>query len=206
MTRLMLKRADVFLTRGPGLVSRLIRFFTRAIGESRTQVNHVGIVVEDGPLQDVNVIEALSKVRRHSLWATYGPPRRDWVAIFRPTNLTDAEIEAVVKEAERHWREADGYGYVKIVLHFLDWLLLGAYVFRRLARMERYPICSWLVADAFKEADKSFGVSPGAASPDDIWDFIQRHPDIYEEVYPLAPLREEAIEKVAGLPTANPPD
>jgi hypothetical protein len=28
-------------------------------------------------------------------------------------------------------------------------------------------------------------LNPGAASPDDIWDFIQSHPEIYECVHPL---------------------
>lgn len=199
----MLMRADVFFTRGPGLVSRLIRVLTRTIGESRTQVNHVGLVVEDGPLQEACMIEAVRTVQRHGLWETYGPPRKDWVAVYRPTNLTDAEVTAVVGEAEKHWRNAESYGYGKIACHILDWMLLGAYVFRRLARSERYPICSWLVADAFKEAGKNFGVAPGAASPDDIWDFVQSHPSIYEVVYPLAPLREAAAEQVA---TTNPPD
>ncbi|MCD4690143.1 hypothetical protein K8S17_01635 [bacterium] len=191
MGQLMLKRADVFLTRGPGFVSRMIRFVTRTIGESRTQVNHVGIVVEDGLLREVAIVEALSKVRRRGLWEAYGPPRKDWVAVYRPINLTEAEVTIVVTEAEMHWKKGHTYGYVKAVCHFLDWLLLGAYVFRRLARSKRYPICSWLVADAFKEAGKYFGVPPGAASPDDIWDFIQSNPDVYEVVYPLAPLREE---------------
>jgi hypothetical protein len=200
---LLLRRADVFLTRGPGLVSWLIRFLTRRIGEKRTKVNHVGLVVEDGRLQDVSIVEALRSVKRHSFWATYGPPRRDSVAIYRPTNLTDAEVDLIVNEAERHVDYR--YGYLKIVAHFLDWVLLGAYVFRRFAKSERYPICSWLVADAFKEAGKYFGADPGAASPDDIWDFINEHPDVYEQVYPLAPLRQDTIDEIASRSAPNPP-
>jgi len=80
------------------------------------------------------------------------------------------------------------HGYVKAVAHFLDWVLLGAYVFRRMARSKRYPICSWLVADAFKTAGKHFGVAPGAASPDDIWDFMQAH---YETIHSLRPLKAD---------------
>ena len=54
----------------------------------------------------------------------------------------------------------------------LDWILQGAYVFRRLTSDQRYPICSWLVAHAFSKAGKNFGVAAGAAQPDDIWDFV----------------------------------
>jgi len=47
----LLKPGDIFFTRGPGLFSRAIRFFTRSIGEKRSKVNHVGVVVEEGGIQ-----------------------------------------------------------------------------------------------------------------------------------------------------------
>ncbi len=181
-----LKPADVFLTKGKGSVSRAIRFFTRGIGESRTQVNHVGVVVESGNLKTAVVVEALTRVKRHRLWNKYGPPKKDSVAIYRSKNLSQDEIEAIVAAAKSYVGRR--YGYFKIFVHLVDWILLGAYVFRRLARMDRYPICSWLVAHAFGKAGKHFGVEPGAAAPDDIWDFIQGHPQIYEEIYSLKPL------------------
>ena len=34
-------------------------------------------------------------------------------------------------------------------------------------------------------ANKHFDVDPGAAEPDDIWDFVDKHKDKYEEIYPL---------------------
>ena len=64
------------------------------------------------------------------------------------------------------------------------WLLLGAYVFRRLAG-DRYPICSWLVAHSFKKARLFFGVEADEAQPDDIWDFAQQNPGRYREFRPL---------------------
>ena len=178
-----LQPADIFLTRGRGLLSRAIRLFTRVIGESRTRVNHVGVMVTGGDLRSAIAVEALTEVKRHKLWDRYGPPGRSEVAIYRATNLSEDEIRIITGAAESYVGRK--YGYLKILAHLADWLLQGAYVFRRLARMDRYPICSWLVAHAFAKAGKHFGVSPGAASPDDIWDFIQRHPDIYAEVYPL---------------------
>jgi hypothetical protein len=48
MAEIILKPADIFLTKGPGLFSRMIRFFSRSIGESRTRMNHAGLVVEEG--------------------------------------------------------------------------------------------------------------------------------------------------------------
>ena len=78
-----------------------------------------------------------------------------------------------------------------VIAHFLDWLLLGAYFFRRLVPGGKYPVCSWVVADAFAAAGKNFGVEVGMATPDDIWDFIhddKRH-GIYAEIHPLEVLQ-----------------
>lgn len=184
------ERGDVFLTRGSGLISRVIRIFTRRIGESRTMVNHVGVVVQRGDIASVIVVEALSRVKRHRLLAQYGPPRKDSVAVYRATNLTQEEMDVIVSEAES--QAGKKYGYIMIVAHFLDWLLLGAYVFRRLVPGSKYPICSWLVAHSFSKAGKHFGVvDPGAATPDDIWDFIKSNPDRYREIHPLQPLTQD---------------
>ncbi|HUF08961.1 MAG TPA: hypothetical protein VMO47_06560 [Rhodothermales bacterium] len=180
-----LKRCDVFFSRGHGFVSDAIRFFSRNFGESRAKVSHVGIVVEDGDIGSVWIMEARSGVARRKFWDSYGPPQSDWVAIYRAKNLTDADVDVIVAAAERY--NGYEYGYGKLIAHLLDWLLLGAYVFRRLAKMDKYPICSWLVAHSFAKAGKDFGVEPGAAGPDDIWDFVTRRKDIYELVRALAP-------------------
>jgi hypothetical protein len=181
-----LKPGDIFLTRGVGVFSWAIRFFTRAIGESRTKVNHVGVVVEPGGFRTCLAIEALVKVREHSIWHRYGPPRKGAISVFRPLNLTEDEIRVIVAEA----REQVGkkYGILKIVAHFLHWCLFGAYVFPFFARNGKFPICSWLVAHAFAKAGKFFGVRPGAAIPDDIWDFVSKSPERYEQVRQLQPI------------------
>jgi hypothetical protein len=188
-----LERGDVFLTCGNSFISRAIRFFTRGIGEKRTKVNHVGLVVEAGELETAVVVEALSHVTRHRLFEQYGPPGTDLVAVYRATNLTAEEINIIVATAER--QVGKKYGWPMIVAHFLDWLLLGAYVFRRLVPGDRYPICSWLVAHSFSKAGKHFGVEPGEATPDDIWDYIEKHPNRYIEVRPLTPLGLEEGEQ-----------
>ena len=177
---------DVFLTYGDGFFSRLIRFFTRSVGESRTQVNHTGIVVTEGDLKNCQVVETLLRVRKHKLWKRYGRSKLTKVAVYRPINLTFAEIDTVVANALAQIGKK--YGPHVIIGHLLDWLLLGAYVFRKILKSSNYPICSWLVAAAFAAAGKDFGVEPGAAQPDDIWDFIQANPDKYRMVHPLQPI------------------
>lgn len=199
----LLEQADIFFTRGHSLVSRAIRWFTRRLGEKRTQVNHVGVVVSDGPPDDVLIIEALSKVRKHKLirYAT----KQDEVAVFRAIDLSEEDKRVIVDAALDY--EGRSYGWDKIVAHFLDWMLFGAYFFRRFARMDEYPICSWLVAHSFKKAGRDFGVPPGAADPDDIWDFSTANPDRFDCIRPLSlmtPPAGASIPDQAPAATRNP--
>ena len=71
---------------------------------------------------------------------------------------------------------------------FLDWLLTGAYVFRRFTGNADYPICSWLVAHSYAEAGYYFGTDPSAANPDDIWDFVDEKPEYYQRIVELGPM------------------
>jgi hypothetical protein len=189
-----LQPGDIFLTRGRGFISRAIRFFTRHIGESRTKVNHVGLVVQGGAFNEAVVVEALRTVERHRLVDEYGG-ERDEVAIFRPVRLNVQQLHLVVTVANGYVGRR--YGYGKIALHVLDWVLQGAYVFRRLGNMDDYPICSWLVAHAFGAVNVHFGVAPGAASPDDIWDFVTRHPDDFVRVRGLERVQAQAVRAAA---------
>ena len=160
---------DIVFTHGNAFINRAIRFFTRRIGEGRSKVDHVALVVVGGSLEQAVIVEALRTVERHRLVDEYGGLEHK-LAIYRPTRLARDKIQGIVAKAESY--VGRDYGYGKIVLHALDWVLQGAYVFRRLGRMDDYPICSWLVAHAYGEAGVHFGVDPGAASPDDIWDYV----------------------------------
>ncbi len=196
-----LQPGDIFLTRGTGFVSKAIRFFTRRVGESRTKVNHVGIVVQGGPLETAVVVEALRRVERHRLIDEYGGTKHE-VAVYRPTRVSPADIDRIVARANGYvGRE---YGYGKIVLHALDWALQGAYVFRRLGRMDDYPVCSWLVAQAYASVGIHFGVDEGAATPDDIWDHVTAHPGEYARVRALATLTRAVPVTAPARPVGRP--
>ena len=179
--------ADIFFTRGRGVLSRLIRFFSRGIGESRTQVNHVGIVTKAGGAAKAVVVEALLAVVEHPLIEQYGG-KTDEVAVYRPINLTGDQKDTIVAATKAYVGRK--YGWPALVMHVLDWCLLGAYVFRRLGS-DKYPICSWVVAHAYAKAGAIFGVPAGAAEPDDIWDFVTRNPQKYVLVRPLSILTRQ---------------
>lgn len=182
---------DIVLVKGNSWISRLIRIATRHVGEKRTKVNHVGMIIGGGtmggaPYEGALIIEAISKVKVRTLSRAYGPPKRNEVAVYRAINLTGEERIKVAGEAYSHLGQP--YGWKRVVCLTLDQMIFGAYLFRRLIR-NRSPICSWLVAHAYSKVGKHFGVGPDSATPDDIWDFVaEREGTPYICVYPLSKL------------------
>ena len=170
-------------------MSGAIRFFTRRIGEAPTRVNHAGMILHGGGLRAAWIVEALRTVVCRSLLKAYANRKND-VAVYRCRGLDGRQRQALAEAARVYIGRR--YGYVKIVAHALDWVLQGAYVFRRFTGMDRYPICSWLVAQAYSKQGLNFGVAPGAASPDDLWDFVTKRTDLYECIIPLGPLSKSA--------------
>ena len=97
-----LKKGDIVFTRGYSFLSRTIRIFTRKIGESRTMVNHVGIVVDAGSdPKDTIIVEALKEVREHSLCGQYRGSKND-IAIYRNTTLNTQQRDSITKAAKEY--------------------------------------------------------------------------------------------------------
>lgn len=184
MIREKLQAGDIFLTTNPSsFFSRAILFFSRSPGEEPTNASHVGLVVRGFP-GDARIVEAVGRVRVGFL-SRYAD-KKTRVAIYRPRNISFADLDAIVRSALED--VGRGYGWLKLLPHVGDWLLGGRYVFRRLARLDRFPICSFHVASKFQKIGKDFGVPVGAATPDDIDDFCRSHPDKYEMIRDFAPL------------------
>lgn len=182
---LLLQPADIFLVRGKSFLSKAIRFFTRAPGEKPSTVSHVGLITTPGDIRTATAVEALNKVRR----APFAKHVGETVEVYRPTNLKEWEVHRIARVAEQYVGRP--YGYLKIITQMIDGgLLFGHYITRRLTNSDIFPICSWLVAHAYLSAGKDFGVHPGAATPDDIEDFVKRNPDKYTCVFPLGTLTE----------------
>jgi hypothetical protein len=177
---------DIVLVRGEGRLSQLIRIFTRKVGESKTIINHVGLISIARDQPTASMIEALWTVKEHRMQAAYGPPCRDKVAIARPKNLTPDEKRIIIGSAREYLGRP--YGVMKIATHWLDYWIGDRFVFRRLTQSEYFPICSFVVAQAYAAAGKDFGVKPGKATPDDIWDFCLGNPDKFKMVRPLKSL------------------
>ena len=173
---------DIFFTHGNGYFSQIIRLGEKHPGDWISLVNHTGITVEPGTIESADVVEALSKVQKHTLWSKYHG-QSDTVAIFRPLGLTDDQKKIIVDKANDYvGRE---YGWFKILAHSADFFTGGHYFFRRLACSDNYPICSWVVSHAYSKVGLTFGCDPGQANPDDIWDYCMGHQDKYQLVFNL---------------------
>jgi hypothetical protein len=187
---------DVGLTASTTWLGRSIR---RWQGVDEAKVNHVFIVVSRDP--GAWSTEALWRVRSGDVRGFYAAPRsKDLVAVYRLKGLTDEDRRSIAREVSRY--SARSYGVGKIVLHAIDHVLSrlsGRTVFlaRRLARLDRVPICSYLAAKAY---DRPFvglstgyrflGLPPEAVQPDDIMDDVENN-SAWDCIHELGPLRED---------------
>ena len=186
-SRVRVEPGDIVFFKGTAWISKAIRWLSRSWGEAKTETNHVGIITSPVrvPLQLAYVTEALQRVQTHLLWDHYAGTHTR-VAIYRPVNLHRSERQHLGTLARSY--EGLRYGYLKILLHYLDARLLnGLYAFRRLAFIKKRPICSYLVAAVYSELGLDFGVEPFQAQPDDIWDYVTQS-DNYERVLPFVEL------------------
>lgn len=172
---------DIVLTRGTSILARAIRWATQEDGEAPTRVNHVGLVVTPNSPHRALIVEALNKVRRHTL-NRYADTDNE-IAIYRPLNLGPLQLELILAYMEG--KVGNTYGYGKVVLHALRKFGIPLLDKVEAFQVEEWPICSYLVAKAFDRVGLDFGVKAGMATPDDIYDFVIHNPDKYEPILGL---------------------
>jgi hypothetical protein len=167
---------DIVLTRGMSGLSRIIRRSEQAPGESSSDTNHTGVIGVGGLLRNATIIEALWRVREHSLLKEYGG-KRDLVSIYRRIDLADGDRAKIVARARRYVGKK--YGWWKLPAHGLDSVLSrmfgrNVYLFRKALWIDDRPICSWVTAEAYDEMDIRFcGKNPHVCQPDDIDDEVR---------------------------------
>lgn len=186
--KVVLKPCDVFFTRGVGIISRMIQVLTRSFGESRTMVNHVGLVFEEGPVDTAVILEARNSVNRGTFSEVYRT-RDDLIAVYRPLNLTDEEKNKILSAAET--LEGREYSYLKLIAHFLDWCFLGIYLFRRFANDPYYPICSYLVASHFPKQERTLESVQGRQALMTSGIISKPHPQYYSEILSLGKMSSQ---------------
>lgn len=167
--------SDLIFVHSPSMLGALIRYFERHRGEPETYANHVGGICVDNDGTSL-VVEALLTVK--------ATPFRDWAEpayeIWRHKGLTPDERYQVNLKALGYFGKS--YGAWKLGGHLFDGIcgkIAGhdVYFARRLMCLDEYPICSWVWAWAYDSIGYQFGISPRAASPDIMHDFVTSSPD-----------------------------
>jgi uncharacterized protein YycO len=176
--------ADVVFTRGDTLLGRMIRWGERSRGECSSQTNHAAVVVGAGDPAQARIVESMQHVRTGPLGQLHS---KDYCWVFRPLNVDPYSAGRVTS-----WALAQvgrRYGYGQLILQLLDAKIFrGRNVFRRIAAVDPRPICSRLVATAYRDVlGLDFGVPAYAADPDTMMDFCLRNPDKYLRVWEGVP-------------------
>lgn len=190
---LSLKKGDIVVVKSDGFIQSAIRWRTRGRGEAPTRVNHVGLITEVRyafnpttdrydqavPFITESLVSEGTTKRKLSHYVGNGA----WVGIYRARNISDAQRARIAGNMEAFIGKR--YGKLKIGLH-----LVGL---QALCFWDARPICSYAAAVSYGIEGLSFGrVGPGAATPDDIDDFVQNR-EYYEEIKPLGPLTAEEV-------------
>jgi hypothetical protein len=159
---------DIVHVQGGSLYSRAIRWVTRSSSEEPSWASHTALVLEVA--DTVTVIDTVGirvSVRPLSAYRF----SRSKVLVSRVPGGLSARQKACLVEKARDY-EGRLYGVFKLLFHALDRILDNRYFFRRLATVDDYPICSWMVAYVYQRSlGLMFGCPPNAAQPDDILDY-----------------------------------
>ncbi len=163
----LLQTGDIIHVQSRGLLSRLIRFFSRADEEIPSWASHSAMVLRVD--EQIEIIEALTTTVIRPITAYNGTNAK--LLVCRKTGgINELHKQKRIEKAEYY--NGLRYGYVRILCHALDRLFDNRYIFRRLLKYENYPICSWLVAYVYDRIlNLDFDVPPDAVQPDDILDY-----------------------------------
>ncbi len=164
----ILEVGDIVHVQGRSLFSRIIRWVTKSSTEKLSWSSHSALVVKVG--SSIEVIDTAGvQVVVRSIQSFEILKSRVLVSRV-PGGLSASQKEMLVKKALEY--EGRLYGAFKLLAHALDRFFDNRYVFRRLATMDQYPICSWIVAYCYKRVlGLLFGGLPNAVQPDDILDY-----------------------------------
>lgn len=159
---------DIVAVRGAGFFARGI---LKATGNT---VSHVGLLTStDPPL----VVEALARVKTRELATTIAKAERAF--ILHDKSLTAWARRQIVGAAVVF--SAEGYNWGDIALQGMDAIGRTTWFTDHLSiGLARDPICSYVVAAAYRAVNLSFGkVKDQSVRPSTIYYFARSHPEIY---------------------------
>jgi len=187
------RKGDIGGTQGTAWLSRAIRWATRQHWEPKSLVNHTLLVVNDcDRIEDVEVVEALGRVRHHKLVDRYAG--RGKVELWRPLNVDDEQRDRIVARIMEH--VGNWYPWHRLIFHFIDERLFGGrMVARRLACVKSWGVCTPMVMLAYWPEDLHFGLeSPFQGNPDNLRDFLAENPEKYLNHFKLQHIPRKGCE------------
>ena len=162
-----MKSGDIILVTGTAWISKQIMAKT-ALPTDEITVSHAGLFI-----CDQYVLEALPKGVVTSKYPDSFPETH---YIFSPKNITTVQQADICKKALTY--SADPYGWGKLGTQYLDWLT-SSKVWSSYG-LDKYPICSYIVAQAYKSVGLDFGVPTKGTTPMDILRFCLNNIDKYD--------------------------
>lgn len=162
----ILQTGDVIHVQSSGLLSKLVRLFSKSDEEEPSWASHSAMVLRVE--EEIEIIEAIWRTVIRPITAYEGKGAKLLVC-RKPGGIEVDRKQEMVKKAEYY--NGKIYGFWEITFHILDRFLNNSYFFRRLIKDDDYPICSWLVAYIYDRIlGYDFGTPPNAAQPDDLLD------------------------------------
>ena len=162
---------------GDILAIRGTSFFARAILKATgNTVSHLGMIIAAAPGPDL-VIEALWRVQTRPLPISIADAEKAY--ILSDHSLNPAQRNQLVSNACEF--SADGYGWWDIGLQGADAIFHTTFFTDRFAwKLNRHPICSYLVARAYQQLGLTFGrTKVQSITPADVYNFAVQYPEIY---------------------------
>lgn len=177
-------KGDIFCYNSKSSIGKIIKWAEQGYSEAPSIVAHTGIFVDDGELTEVNVIEALfpKGVVERPFWENY-KDTLDRVYVLKPKNICKNKRDIIVNYCKN--QVGKPYGTLKLLPHLADGVIAKVLhkrdvrFFRKLIGKNNFPICSFLVANAYAQVGLDFGITSNMATPDDILDFALSHPQKY---------------------------
>jgi hypothetical protein len=176
---------DVFFTRSRTALGAAIRYATTGPREPMSWANHTGGVVRPGVIVPGTepfrrgmawgyTVEALWHVERAAWFERHGSENTS-IEVWRHSRLTGNQTDRIVRYLEDHIGQR--YGWWKLLFHLADRVAFaGDHRISRFLRLDKRPICSYLVARAFEVAgvEDAFGPTPAVAQdPDTMHDWLK---------------------------------
>lgn len=160
--------ADILCVGGKGWISNQIKKATHS------PISHSGLILANDP---TFVIEAEFKVITRPLDESIAG--MECAYILHNRKLSPAQRDTILNRASGF--STDDYGILDIGLQLLDCTFHTRWFTDKLTfgLLNRFPICSYVVAESYKSAGELFGFEARSITPGDLFTFAVDHPQIY---------------------------